>query len=499
MMSSLYIGATGMKTQGEGMSVVTNNLSNVNTVGFKQTMAMYQDMTSQDVMARSNFITNISQQGAGAFLGETRKIFTQGGFEAGSAATDIGIEGLGFFGVTKNGLTEYTRAGNFRFTKEGSLNDPSGWTVMGRIFRNGVEGKTAEPIELDFGTGPGGLGRIDGKATENLSAYMQLGGLADKHADPANPYFSMASAWDGTQSPPLASFGYREPLTIYDNQGNARQGFIYYDYGGQKSGSQVMEYVVGIDPTEDAGNGGSPGSGLLMAGTMTFGPCTQLTNVTGFNFSGSDPTNLSSYTAAPLVNGAPAFTVNYSGSGPQTVGLDMGLTLSGSSSAGFATASDAAAAPDALFDAATGAVRKSRASTGYGTIPAESFSSNDGYGEGYLRDLTVSKDGLLSGSYSNGETLDLARVSLYRFTSQDGLHREGANHFSATAECGQIQEGVPGTENFGTLSEWSLEQSNVDYAREFTTMIITQRGFQMNSKVVTTSDQMLQKALELKR
>ena len=79
------------------------------------------------------------------------------------------------------------------------------------------------------------------------------------------------------------------------------------------------------------------------------------------------------------------------------------------------------------------------------------------------------------------------------------MRREGSNHFSSTPACGEVQEGIPGDENFGTLSEWSLEQSNVDYAREFSTMIITQRGFQMNSKVVTTSDQMLQKALELKR
>ena len=95
--------------------------------------------------------------------------------------------------------------------------------------------------------------------------------------------------------------------------------------------------------------------------------------------------------------------------------------------------------------------------------------------------------------------MELYRIPLYRITSQDGLRREGGNRYSASLESGEAQEGIPGTENFGTLSEYSLEQSNVDYAREFTNMIIVQRGFQMNSKVVTTSDQMLQKALELKR
>ncbi len=499
MMSSLFIGATGLKAHGEGMGVVSNNLANVNTLGFKQTMMMYQDLVSQEQCARSNFITNISQKGMGAFVGETRKIFTAGGFENGSAATDIAISGIGFYGVTHNGVTQYTRAGNFRFTKDGDLVSPDGWNLLGRMFRNGKEGATAEPISLDFSTGPGGIGRIDGKATENLSAYAQLGGVENKHNDPANPYFSMAAAWDGTQKPPLASYGYRQPLTIYDNDGNARQAYIYYDYVDKQGGVEAMEYVIGMDPADDA-SGSGKGAGLIMAGTVSFSSGNQLINVTGFQFSGNDPTNLSSYTAAPLVKGTPTFTVNFTGAGSQTVALDMGLTLSGSDAGGgFATAAAAAATPADLYDAASGATRKGRASTAYGSSPAEIFQSNDGYPEGYLRGLEVDKNGVLSGSYSNGETLDLARITLYRFTSQDGLRREGSNRFSATPDAGDVQEGVAGTENFGTLAEWTLEQSNVDYAREFTTMIITQRGFQMNSKVVTTSDQMLQKALELKR
>ena len=500
MMSSLFIGATGMKAHSEGMGVVANNLSNVNTVGFKQTMTMYQDLISRVEMSRSNFITNLSQSGMGACVGETRKIFAEGGFENGSEPTDIAVSGIGFYGVSHNGVTQYTRAGNFRFTKDGDLVDPGGWNVLGRMFKNGVEGTSAEPISLDFSTGPGGIGRIDGKATQKLSVYTQLGGLADKHSDPANPYFAMAAAWDGTQTPPLAAYGYREPITIYDNNGNARQASIYYDYVDKQGGVQVMEYVVAVDPADDAANAGSKGAGLLMAGTMSFSSTNQLINVTGFNFSGSDPTNLSSYSAAPLVDGVPAFTANLTGSGAQTVALDMGLKLSGSDAGGgYASAAAATASPGDLYDPASGATTASRTSTAYGTRPAELYMNNDGYGEGYLSGLTVGQDGVMTGSYSNGQTLDLARISLYRFTSQDGLHREGSNRFSATADSGEAQEGIPGTENYGTLAEYTLEQSNVDYAREFATMIVTQRGFQMNGKVITTSDQMLQKALELKR
>ncbi len=499
MMSSLYIGATGLKAHGEGMSVVTNNLANVNTVGFKQTMAMYQDLVSQVVPSRSNFVTNLSQSGAGARIGETRKIFTQGGFENGSEATDMAISGIGFYGVTHNGVTQYTRAGNFRFTKDGELVDPGGWNVLGRVFRNGVEGKAAEPINLDFSTGPNGVGRMAGKATTSVTLASQLGGLENIYDDAANPYFSMAAAWDGTNSKPPAAYSYREPIDIYDSEGNTRQAYIYYDKATEKNGVKVMEYVVGIDPSEDAAKAGTKGAGLLMAGTLSFSSTNQLINMTGFNFSGSDPTNLSAYTAASLVNGSPAFNVNYTATKAQTVSLDMGLALSGNSGGGFVTAAAAAAAPDTLFEAAPGAVRSDRATTAYGSRPALQYSTNDGYPEGYLRGLELGTDGLLVGQYNNGESMDLARITLYRFTSQDGLHREGDNRFSATKDSGEITEGIPGEENFGTLAGWSLEQSNVDYAREFTSMIITQRGFQMNSKVITTSDQMLQKALELKR
>ena len=93
-----------------------------------------------------------------------------------------------------------------------------------------------------------------------------------------------------------------------------------------------------------------------------------------------------------------------------------------------------------------------------------------------MTDVIVTTDGIIRGKYNNGETQDLYRISLYRFASQDGLHNEGNNHFSATPEAGVIEEGIPGSENFGTLSQYSLETSNVDYAREFSLMIVTQRA-----------------------
>lgn len=512
MMSSLYIGATGLKSHSEGMSVVTHNLANVNTVAFKQQSMQYSDLVSQFLTSESNLVTNMSQVGAGSMPGSIRTLFTQGGHETGSAATDLSIDGIGFFGVTRNGVTNYTRAGDFRFNKSGELLDPSGWNVLGHAIRNGVESKSSTPIILE----PSAF-VMPARATSNMTVCSQLGGLKNANNDPANPFFSMAASWNGTAVPPLgsSSYSYSEPISFYDANGDLRSATIYYDLAGKDAGSTAVEYLIALDPRQDAsGRAGTDSAGLLMAGTITFSSSGQMTNLTAFTPpSSGSPSDLSAWTPASLsADGYPTFTAQTKGVVVQTNGgtqaksdttqsisLNMGLSLSGSASAGLASAAEAAGNPSAIYQANTSSSLNPVASTFYGDTCASISSKRDGYAEGSMTDVIVTTDGIVRGKYNNGETQDLYRISLYRFASQDGLHNEGNNHFSATPEAGAVEEGIPGSENFGTLSQYSLETSNVDYAREFSLMIVTQRGFQMNSKVVTTSDAMLQKALEMKR
>lgn len=499
MMSSLYIGATGLKSHSEGMSVVTHNLANVNTVAYKQQSMQYSDLVSQFLTSESNLVTNMSQVGAGSMPGSIRTLFIQGGHETGSATTDLSIDGLGFFGVTRNGQTHYTRAGNFRFNKSGELLDPNGWNVLGHSIKNGVESTSTSGIILE----PSAF-IMPPKATSSLTSCSQLGGLKNAIDNPANPFFSMAAAWNGAASPPLAasSYSYSEPISFYDANGDLRNATIYYDLAGKDAGSTAVEYLIALDPSQDAsGRAGTDSAGLLMAGTITFSSSGQMTNLTAFTPpSSGSPADLSAWTPAPLsADGHPTFTVQATGASAQDISLNMGLSLSGSSSAGLASAADAASDPSAIYQANTSASLDSVTSTFYGDTCASISSKRDGYAQGSMTDVTVTTDGFVRGKYNNGETQDLYRIVLYRFASQDGLHNEGNNHFSATPEAGAIEEGIPGSENFGTLSQYSLEGSNVDYAREFSLMIVTQRGFQMNSKVITTSDEMLKKALELKR
>jgi flagellar hook protein FlgE len=122
----------------------------------------------------------------------------------------------------------------------------------------------------------------------------------------------------------------------------------------------------------------------------------------------------------------------------------------------------------------------------------------DGYGPGSLMKISIGNDGTVTANYSNGERLKVSRIVLAKFANFGGLVKEGQNMFSATDAAGPPRVGMPGPE-LGSLFTNALEQSTVDLAAEFVKMITTQRGFQANSRVITTTDEMLGELINLKR
>ncbi len=125
--------------------------------------------------------------------------------------------------------------------------------------------------------------------------------------------------------------------------------------------------------------------------------------------------------------------------------------------------------------------------------------SQNGYGFGNLSSYYVDEKGVLAGVYSNGVTMELYQIVMYDFTSTQNLRREGGNVYSQTLESGDPKSGPAGVAGLGTISSGVIEQSNVDMAREFVLMITTQRGYQGNSKVITTADSMLETVIGLVR
>lgn len=133
-----------------------------------------------------------------------------------------------------------------------------------------------------------------------------------------------------------------------------------------------------------------------------------------------------------------------------------------------------------------------------GAGSAQAIDQN-GLGLGTLRSFAISDDGTLSGVFSNGETQTLAQLALISFSNPSGLMSAGSNRFRATQASGSISRGVPNEKGLGGIASGTLEMSNVDLSEEFTNLIIAQRGFQANSRIITVSDEMIQELVNLKR
>jgi flagellar hook protein FlgE len=126
-------------------------------------------------------------------------------------------------------------------------------------------------------------------------------------------------------------------------------------------------------------------------------------------------------------------------------------------------------------------------------------SSQNGAAAGKLESYTLGSDGSLIGSFSNGAKQVLAKIALAKFANPGGLEKTGGSSFVATANSGAVQLGAAGDPGIGTLSSGTLEMSNVDLSQEFTNLIVAQRGFQANARIITTSDEVLQELGNLKR
>ena len=124
--------------------------------------------------------------------------------------------------------------------------------------------------------------------------------------------------------------------------------------------------------------------------------------------------------------------------------------------------------------------------------------SQDGYAPGEVVDVSIDDDGTVSASYSNGETLDVAMLTLATFTNASGLSKEGGSLYASTSASGDASVGTAGASQ-GYIYTSSLELSNVDLAQEFVNLITIQNGYSASSKVITTTDEMLQELINLKR
>lgn len=274
--ASMWTSVSGLLMHGEKMNVVGNNIANVSTLGFKA-----QRMDFQDFVYNNSFsAAGTTQIGRGVSVAAVLGDFSQGSFETTNDATDLAISGRGFFQVKHPNSDQvwYTRAGDFRFDKEGYLQNPQGYNLQGWKIDNrdnpslamGSGGNTittgilrmGSPTDVKFDTWT-----VPPKQTTKVTfeQYLSTQGGNDKAVSSTNPAFSLLETWDGSKTvkdpsvPPIASTGYATTATtkIYDEAGAAHTLTTYFDQvssdkiAGLPNGYQVYEYMVTIDPSED--------------------------------------------------------------------------------------------------------------------------------------------------------------------------------------------------------------------------------------------------------
>ena len=531
--AALYAGTSGLKAHGEAMSVIGNNISNVSTVGFKGARMHFEDAMSQDITTASG----VGQVGRGVQVGAVMANFSQGSLETTTESTDLAIGVKGFFEVSPPGeeISYFTRAGNFRFDEEGYLVDPHGYRVQGwEVQRENTSaaatGASAtggsdgvqitgvpEDIRLEnFQSPPEGTSHVDMIA--NLDS-----GSTDNSTNTSDPFFAMYETWDATEDTPLGSalYAYQSTIKVYDENGTSHNMTTYFDPVSEdisgSGGDQYWEYMVTVDPNDDNRTfwGSSDTKrGVLMTGTLTFNSAGELADMSGYTLSDSTNVNdLSGWSPAQFSqNGYPICTPNFLGDSnadftndDNADNIEINFGLSNRDLSGTGWTSGPGTNPDNVSDASGNLIgfqdseRSAQAMTNYSTGSTTVFQSQDGYGPGYLENISVDRDGVITGNYSNGQVLELYALTLADFNNEYGLHREGGNLFSETRSSGPALTNLAGTGGLGTVASNSLEQSNVDLATEFVKMITTEKGFQANSKTITTTDTMLSVLINLKR
>jgi flagellar hook protein FlgE len=502
MLRSLFAGVSGLRNHQVRMDVIGNNIANVNTVAFKSGRVTFKEGFAQLLAGASRPPgdqggINPIQVGLGMQIGSIDQLYTQGNIETTGQTTDLAIQGDSLFVVRKGNQSYYTRSGNFQLDADGKLVSPTnGFVVQGRMYENGQLKDGIQDIKLPFGQ------KVSAKPTTemtmggnlNASAPTFVGTFDDAgRADPQN-----AKAWTETT------------LGVFDSQGTKWDVKIQYWKTGPNTwnwqvdpmvSAAEVDYVVAgnyalpSDPATGLPNGyeivdenvevtspsgtpyNNPADYTIVGGEVVFGASIPAGSQVKIRYhmrpdspgAGVNSGTFSFDSAGTIIPPADMPSIDFAvpGALPVKVDLKVGSGVNGLTQ--FATASTAV------------------------------LRDQNGYTAGQLQNFSIDRTGMVTGFFTNGTTTPLGQIVLADFNNPSGLLRVGDNMYQESANSGGAVLGFALEGSQSQMTSGALEMSNVDLAQEFTNMIIAQRGFQANSKVVTTSDEMLQELMGLKR
>lgn len=467
MMRSLYSGVSGLQNHQIRMDVIGNNISNVNTIGYKKARVTFQDIFSQylDSPSQPNEKRggiNPKQVGLGVTVASIDNVFTQGSPQTTGIKTDITIDGNGFF-VLRNGSEElYTRAGAFDVDSQGWLVNPAnGMRVQGwnRDADADIDSKInatgpVEDIRIPIGVKDPSKATTEVRMRSNLDKNTAIipAGATDREVR-ENTWVVEQDIYDTYGNKHILQLNFtREPNTVDEWRVNARIN------PQEETPVPLTLSVNGVDSADTSFLVNFDNNGIIQS----------LANDAGAEDTEGDLQVELTYeipNTNPVLNDVGILTPE-----TQTFQVDVGSVGNFSNSV-----------------------------TQFASSSSTKVYFQDGYEMGYLKDFTIDRSGYIVGSFTNQQKRQLGQIAIASFLNPEGLSKVGETNFERTINSGYADIGQPETADKGVLRAGKLEMSNVDLAEEFTDMIITQRGFQANSRTIRTSDQMLQEILTLKQ
>jgi flagellar hook protein FlgE len=536
LVKSLNAGVSGLNAFQTKMDVIGNNIANVETIGFKSSNISFSEMMIKN-NSRSGGNPSSPQQtnqvGLGVRVGSITRDFSQGSLQATGKGTDLALQGDGFFVVKSGNENLYTRAGNFVFNKDGNLVDGDGRKVQGYqadSSGNVLGGSKLNDIQINYDD------VIPPKQTENVylagnldassSTYRSL--QAQNALKVGNTSASMSTDLndlDQTLTDLVPGSEIQFDLQLQDGTPST----ITYTYAAGDTMADMINYFNNNVPNNEASL--SIVDGMLHLRSQVMGNSELAINNISVNgvgdinfpsFSLSEEGEVVSQSISSTIyddlGNAHSLVLTFTQVDEnewsyEASFLDGENITSGQSGTiqfdekGELISSDSFAI---TFDPGMGAgettskinlgnTEEGAFFTQFSGDNTVSSISQDGFAQGRLLDVNISSDGQIQGSYDNGNIKTLAFLALGNVRNNNGLEMVGGGLYRAGLSAGDVVISSADQMSNTSISTGFLEGSNVDLAKEFTEMITSQRAYQSNARVITTSDEMLSEAVNLKR
>lgn len=440
---SFNIGLSGLYAANKQLDVTGNNIANVATAGFKSSRAEFADVYSATKLGSGSKVV-----GSGVSLANVSQQFTQGDINNTGNVLDMGINGSGFFTLSNNGSTTYTRAGTFKVDKDGFITNTN---QTARLQGYGVDanGKVINGVLTDLKIDTSNLAP---KPTSTVSSTINLDSTAPVIDDtiPANKFDP------GT----LATYTKSFSTPIYDSQGNSH----VMDQYMVKTGANTWKTYTLVDGRNPDATGSDPKITPPVATTMTFDSAGKLVSVA------TPPAT----PAAPNVNNA----------------ITLAGWVPGKVTNGVWAANGAA-------PSASGMVISMTNTTQFNADSARSIPAQDGYATGQITNLTIDGTGTLFANFSNNQSKAIGQVALASFTNEQGLQAVGGTSWKETFASGIPGYDAPETGTLGSIQSNSLEESNVNLTNELVNLIKAQSNYQANAKTISTQSTIMQTIIQM--